>query len=123
MGGGGRLADGGSLVGYLRSLGRGLMRFGGATADTRSAWAPPGVVAPPWSTATVAPADIDGIARLARESGWRMLLTVNFGHFDPVAAWQETSYAALALGDALAGVEFGNEPDALALSDLRHLPC
>jgi hypothetical protein len=117
----GRFADGGNLVGYLRSLGPGLMRFGGVTADTRSVWAPPGVVAP-WATATVTPADIDRIARLARESGWRVLLTVNFGHFDPPAAQQETSYAALALGDALAAVEFGNEPDALALYGLRAQP-
>jgi hypothetical protein len=118
----GQFADGGNLVGYLRSLGSGLMRFGGATADTRSAWTPPGVLAPPWATATVTPADIDRIARLARESGWRVLMTVNFGHFDPAAAQQETSYAALAMGDALAGVEFGNEPDALALYRLRDQP-
>jgi hypothetical protein len=119
----GHLADGGNLVGFLRSLGPGVLRFGGATADTRVAWAPPGVTpAPPWATATIGPADIDRIARLAQEAGWRVLLTVNFGHFDPAAAQQEASYAALAMGDNLAGIEFGNEPDALALYGLRDLP-
>src|ERR1700694_5071705 len=33
-----RYADGGDLVRLLRSLGSGVLRFGGVTADTRAAW-------------------------------------------------------------------------------------
>ena len=118
----GNFAQGGNLVGFLRSLGTGILRFGGATADTRSAWSADGTQ-PPWATAVVRPADLDAIAKLSALSRWRVLLTVNLGHFDPTAAQQETSYAALAMGSNLAGVEFGNEPDALARPDgLRALP-
>src|SRR5260370_27563487 len=53
----GRFAAGGNLVGFLRSLGPGLIRLCGATADTRSVWAPPGGAPPPRSTATVTPTD------------------------------------------------------------------
>jgi hypothetical protein len=118
----GDFADGGNLVAFLRSLGTGVLRFGGATADTRVAWVPTGGSAPAWATATVSPGDLDLIARLATEANWRVLLTVNFGHFDPAAASQEAGYAAETMGRSLDAIEFGNEPDALALYGLRDPP-
>ena len=118
----GRFADGGNLVAFLRSLGTGVLRLGGATADTRSAWIGAGDTPPPWASATVSQADLDSIGRLAREAGWGVLMTVNFGHFDPIAAGQEAGYAAQTMGSSLAGIEFGNEPDALGLYGLRDQP-
>lgn len=118
----GGFADGGNLVGFLRSLGTGVLRLGGATADTRAAWTPDGAQPPPWATAVVRPADLDAIGRLARLSGWRVLLTLNLGHYDPQAAQQEAGYASQAIGASLAGFEFGNEPDALEMYGLRPAP-
>jgi hypothetical protein len=70
----------------------------------------------------MSPPDFAGIARLASETGWRVLLTVNFGHYDPQAAAREVLAAHAALGDSLAGVELGNEPDSYAPKALRPLP-
>jgi hypothetical protein len=118
----GRFADHGNLIGFLRSLGTDVLRFGGATADTRAAWVATGASAPAWASATVSPGDLDQIARIAAEANWRVLLTVNFGHFDPVAAAGEAAYAAETMGHSLEALEFGNEPDALALYGLRDPP-
>jgi len=112
-------AGGGSdLVALLRSLGTGVLRLGGISADTQAAWAPDGR-APSWATTPLSAADIQGIGWLARESGWRVLLTVNLGHPDAAAAAQEVAAARRALGASLAGVELGNEPDRYQRKGLR----
>ena len=115
-------ADSGNLVELMRSIGPGLLRFGGVTADTQVAWSDDGLAVPPWVTKTLSPPDFAGIARLASATGWRVLLTVNFGHYDPQAAAREVLAAHAALGDSLAGIELGNEPDSYAPKGLRPLP-
>ena len=50
------------------------MRFGGFTADTSTAFAVHRP-APDWATTVIRPADFDRLARLARRTGWRVLLT------------------------------------------------
>jgi hypothetical protein len=113
----------GDLVALLRSLGPGVLRFGGASADEQVAWvgAPParGRRTPRWASTAIDAQDLAGIAALARASGWRVLLTVGLGHYDPAAAAQEATAAHAALGSALAGVELGNEPDRYAGKHLR----
>lgn len=109
----------GDLVALLRSLGRGVVRFGGVSADEQSAWVGPGATLPSWAGTAITPADLAGVARLAHETGWRVLLTVNLGHYDPRAAAQEAAAARAALGSALIGVEIGNEPDRFTGKRLR----
>jgi hypothetical protein len=115
---------GGDLVALLRSLGPGVLRFGGASADEQVAWLPErasigGGGLPRWATTALDAHDLAGIAMLARETGWRVLLTVNLGHYDPTAAAREAAAARAALGPALAGIELGNEPDRYAGKHLR----
>ncbi len=123
----GTYATRGNLPGLLRSLSGGLVRFGGVTADTQVAWlgtagtqvawlGTAGTL-PPWATTGLAPGDFPGVARLARETGWRVQLALNLGHYDPQAAASEVSAAYAALGDSLTGVQFGNEPDAFVRPD------
>jgi hypothetical protein len=117
-------ASRGDLVALLRSLGRGVLRFGGTSADEQVAWvANPSAVGraalPHWASTAIDPQDLAGIAALARESGWRVLLTVNLGHYDPGAAAQEAHAAHTALGSALVGIEIGNEPDRYVRKGLR----
>ncbi len=107
------------LVTLLRSLGPGVLRFGGASADEQVAWVAAGASLPRWAGTAVTASDLTGLAALARESGWRVLLTVNLGHYDPAAAAQEAAAAHAALGPALAGIELGNEPDMYAAKGLR----
>lgn len=113
-----RNAGRGNLVTLLRSLGPGMLRFGGVSADTSTAYSANGE-GPAWATTTLTPRDFARLGRLARRTGWRVLLTVPLGHHDAEAASREAAAAARRLGPALAAVEIGNEPNAFQLIGLR----
>jgi hypothetical protein len=117
-----RYANHGDLVRLLRSLGPGVLRFGGITADQNIAWTDAATPRPAWATATVDAADLSAIGVLARRSGWQVLLTVGLAHYEPAAAAREVAAARAALGPYLAAVEIGNEPDAYGRHGLRELP-
>lgn len=116
-----RYADTGNLVGLLRSLGHGVLRFGGVSADTRVGWSN-GSTDPPWASSLITPADLRGLARLAASSDWRVLLTIGMAHFEPLAGAEEAVAAKAALGKMLLGIELGNEPDAYARHGFREEP-
>ncbi len=109
----------GDFATLLRSLGPGVMRFGGISADEQAAWVPAGASKPAWANTAIDERDIAGIAALAKETGWKVLLTVNLGHYEPQAAAQEAVTARAQLGSHLAGIELGNEPDLFPLKHLR----
>ncbi len=114
--------ESGNFVNLLRSLGPGLLRFGGASADTRIAWVDPLTPRPAWSSSVLEAPDLRRLRVLAARSGWRVLLTVGLAHYDPIAAAHEALAAKRALGPWLAGVEIGNEPDAYLRHGLRSPP-
>jgi hypothetical protein len=111
----------GNLAALLRSLGPGVLRFGGVSADTQVAWTDRRTPPPPWARRVIGPRDLRGLARLAAHSGWKVLLTVGLAHYEPGRAAREVSAARAALGAHLAGVEVGNEPDAYSQHGLRPL--
>jgi hypothetical protein len=115
-------ADRGDLVGLLRSLGPGMLRFGGITADQNVAWTDALTPRPAWASSVIGPAQLRAIGVLARRSGWRVLLTVGVAHYEPTAAAREVAAAHSALGPNLAAVEIGNEPNAYGSHGLRELP-
>ncbi len=115
-------ASSGNLPTLMRSLGRGVIRFGGITADTQVTWSDDGVSKPSWARATVGPADMRRLGALLRETGWNTLVTVNLAHYDPQAAAREASAAQSEFGAQLMGVEIGNEPDAYGTHGLRPRP-
>jgi hypothetical protein len=112
----------GNLAGLLRSLGGGVLRFGGVSADSRVAWSDAQTPRPPWAAGTVGPDDLRRLAYLAQRSGWRVMLTIGLAHFEPAAAAREAAAAKAALGNNLAGIELGNEPDAYMRHGLREAP-
>ncbi len=112
----------GDLAALLRSLGPGIIRFGGISADTRAAWVDPLSPRPAWAGWTVTPQMLEGVARFAKRANWRVLLAVSLAHYDPSAAAREVAAAHAALGPYLAGVEIGNEPDSYAAHGLRSDP-
>jgi hypothetical protein len=114
-----RYADKGDLVTLMRALGPAIMRFGGVSADSAAAWSPDGATPPPWATTQISKRDLSGVARLAHRTGWRVVLTVNLGHYDPHAAADETRVAHALLGHSLAALEIGNEPDTYVRMRLR----
>jgi hypothetical protein len=114
--------DEGNMVNLLRSLGPGMIRFGGVTVDTQTAWASSSHPKPNWAVNTITADDLAGIDRLAREAHWGVLLGVNLGHYDPGAAADEVTKAQAIMRTTLAGVEIGNEPDGYVLMHLRADP-
>ncbi len=118
----GALADRGDLVTLLRSLGPGVIRFGGITADQNVGWTDPQTPRPAWASSTIGPSDMQELGRLARRSGWKVLLTVGMAHFEPQSAAREVASAHAALGANLEAVEIGNEPDAYGHHGFRSMP-
>jgi hypothetical protein len=117
-----RYAHRGDLVELLRSLGPGVLRFGGITADQNVAWTDAATPRPAWASSAIGPAQLRAVGVLARRSGWQILLTVGLAHYEPTAAAREVAAAQSALGPYLAAVEIGNEPNAYGNHRLRELP-
>ncbi|MDE3070571.1 MAG: hypothetical protein KGJ43_07570, partial [Acidobacteriota bacterium] len=113
------LAQGSDLIAMLRSLGGGVLRIGGLSADKYVAYVAPGFGRPPWARAVISAEDLRGLATLARATGWGVLLTVNAAHEEPQRAAQEALQASRILGGALIGISIGNEPDRYQLDELR----
>ncbi len=112
----------GDMVQLLRSLGPGLLRFGGITADENVGWTDATTPRPLWASSAIDPAELRALAVLARRSGWRVMLTVGMAHYEPAAAAREVAAAHAALGSYLAAVEIGNEPDSYGNHGFRTLP-
>ncbi len=117
-----RYADRGELATMLSSLGPGVLRLGGASADTRVAWTDAATPAPAWASSVLQASALRELRKLAAKSGWRILLTIGLAHYDPRAAEREALAAKRALGPWLAGLELGNEPNAYARHGLRSAP-
>jgi hypothetical protein len=104
----------GSLVRLMQLLGPSVLRIGGGSVDT-SWWTSTGEAAPPWATHTVTPADLVALRKLLRATGWRVLLGVDLGHFEPSRAADEARVAQAILGsELLLGIEVGNEPNGFS---------
>jgi hypothetical protein len=95
----------------MRLLGPSVLRIGGNSVDF-SWWTSNGELPPAWATGTVTPEDISALHGLLVATGWRVLLGVDFGHFEPTRAADEARYARKILGADLLGIEIGNEPGA-----------
>jgi len=117
-----RYGDRGNMVALLRSLGPGLLRFGGVSADTEVAWTDATMPLPAWSSKAVDTHEFGDLRKLAARSGWHILLTIGLAHFEPRAAAREAATAKRVLGQWLIGVELGNEPDAYARHRMRPEP-
>jgi hypothetical protein len=115
-------AGGGDLVAMLRSLGAGVLRFGGVTADEQIAWRDAETPRPAWALGVLEAGSLDELGSVAAQSGWHVLLTLGLGHFEPLAAAREAAAAKAALGEWLEAIEIGNEPDSYARHGLRSEP-
>lgn len=109
------------LARLLRLLGPSVLRIGGNSVD-RSWWTSSGETPPPWATSTVTPADLQVLHGLLIATGWRVLLGVDFGHFESARAVDEARYAREILGADLVGIEIGNEPNDYARTEVDLRP-
>jgi hypothetical protein len=115
-------AEDGDFVTLLRSLGPGVLRFGGGSADTRVAWTDEATPRPAWASSVLDAHDLRQLETLAAKSGWHIVLTIGLAHYEPAAAAREVAAAKAALGGWLEGIELGNEPNAFAQHGLRAEP-
>lgn len=95
----------------MRRLGPGVLRIGGNTLD-HSWWTSDEEQPPTWATNVVTPSDLASLQGLLTATGWRAILGVDLGHYDPARAANEAATAERLLGSRLLGVEIGNEPNA-----------
>jgi len=100
----------GNLAQFLRTLGPGVMRFGGNFVDAMF-WTSRGEKAPSWATSTLTPTDLERLKRLSTDSGWRVILGVNLKHPDPARAADQAAHAKRILGNSLMAIGIGNEPN------------
>jgi len=99
------------LVRLMQLLGSSVLRIGGNSVDL-SWWTSSGETPPAWATNTVTPANLSVLRGLLTATGWRVLLGVDLGHFEPARAADEARFAQEILGSSLLGIEIGNEPNA-----------
>lgn len=110
----GRLSAGhSSLVRLMALLGPSVLRIGGSSVDF-SWWTSSAETPPEWAISTITPADFSALHGLLSATGWRVLLGVDLGHFEPARAADEARYAKEILGRSLLGIEIGNEPDGFS---------
>jgi hypothetical protein len=100
----------GNLFQFMKTLGPGVMRFGGNFVDT-TFWTSTGQSRPSWAVATLTPADLQRLKTLADNSGWKVILGVTLKHPDAARAADEAKFAQQILGGSLYGIEVGNEPN------------
>jgi hypothetical protein len=98
------------LVALMRLLGPGVLRVGGNSLDY-SWWTSDGEQPPAWATSVITPSNLVALRRLLVATDWRVVLGVDFGHFDPARAANEANIAERILGSHLLGIEIGNEPN------------
>ncbi len=69
----------------------------------------------------ITPASFVRLRRLLIDTGWRVIVAVDFGHYDSARADDEARHAAHILSRYLVGIEIGNEPNDYNLGaiDLR----
>ena len=96
-----------ALIALYKHLGPSILRVGGNSVD-HTVWTPTGAGQTAGQTAQ---ADVDRLAAFARAVDWKVIYGVNMATSTPAVAADESAYAASSLGDRLAGIEIGNEPD------------
>jgi hypothetical protein len=104
------------LVRLMRHLGPSILRLGGDSVD-RSWWTSNHEPPPLWAKSVITPDDLSALHTLLLATGWKALLGVDLGHFEPSRAAEEVRNARRILGSTLLGVEIGNEPDAYSDAD------
>src|SRR2546423_2643217 len=93
----------GNLFQFMKTLGPGVVRFGGNFVDT-TFWTSKGETQPSWAVATLTPADLQRLKTLADNSGWKVMLGVTLKHPDAARAAVEAKFAPRIPGGSPHGV-------------------
>lgn len=107
-----------ALPKFLKNLGPGILRYGGATADLQC-WNPTTRTRCPAGGPTLINSDFTNIFAFSRTTGWPVIYTVNLVGLIPDTAAAEVQALAAAGGSSLLAVSIGNEPDQYVTQGLR----
>ncbi|MGB6934955.1 MAG: glycosyl hydrolase family protein [Acidobacteriaceae bacterium] len=122
-----------ALAGFLRPLGRGVLRIGGNSSEyafwtphpSKNAAAQPSAPIgpdyghhPPANTQTT-PESIRNLRQFLDMVDWRAMYGLNFGKGTPQQAAEEAAFVSEALGDRLISFQVGNEDDLFPHNGLR----
>jgi glycosyl hydrolase family 79 len=100
----------GNLPQLMRTLGPGVMRWGG-NVENDTFWTSTNEVAPDWALFTFTPEHLQRLKTLADLTGWKAIIGVDLKHKDPARAADEAKVAKQILGSRLLAIEIGNEPN------------
>ncbi len=103
---------------FLKNLGPGILRYGGATAD-QQCWNPTTRTTCPAAGPTLINSDFANVFAFSRATGWPVIYTVNLVGLLPDTAAAEVQALAAAGGNSLLAVSIGNEPDQYVTQGLR----
>ena len=103
----------GNLPQLMRTLGPGVMRWGG-NVENATFWTSTGETAPDWAEFTFTPEHLQRLKTLADLTGWKAIIGVDLLHKDPARAADEAKFAKQILGSRLLAIEIGNEPNYYA---------
>ena len=110
----------GNFSNYLKTLGKGTLRFAGKSAD-ESFWTSRSETPPEWAGTTITPQDLDRASQAVKAAGWKVVIGVNFKHLDAARAADEVLFASRAFGESLDAIEIGNESDSYYTDFNRYL--
>ncbi len=106
------------LMRLIANLGSGTLRFGGNSVE-ETYWSPVIRTVFPNAKATIIGSDLDHLFAFAKQIGWRVILGLNLGHYDPDLFADEAAYAVIQGAASLLALEIGNEPDLFSKNGLR----
>ena len=107
-----------NLDDQLSSLGSPALRFGGNALDRRTFWTSTGEKPQHDEKTTVAPEDLKRLKKLVDASGSTVTLGIPLGTYDPKRGADMAAHAVDILGDSLAGLAIGNEPNGYMVKDV-----
>jgi hypothetical protein len=107
-----------SYIQLLRNLGPGVLRFGGNSVEF-TYYIDNGSDANEGAKDIIQPADLNRVFSFASDAGWKVILGLNLGHYDPQMAADEAAYASANNNGSLLAFEIGNEPDLFMRNGLR----
>jgi hypothetical protein len=107
-----------SYINLLRNLGPGVLRFGGNSVEF-TYFIDNGTTSIPGARGIIHPSDLDRVFSFARQAGWKVILGLDLGHYNPGMAADEAAYADAHSQGQLLVFEIGNEPDLYMKNGLR----
>jgi hypothetical protein len=99
--------DNATVARLYSNLGEGVIRVGGNSLDTRG-------------LDNDSKGAIDGLIAFSKSTGWRLIIGLPLGKYDPSAKANLADYIYRNAGGQLVGFEVGNEPDLFSRNGIRN---